>query len=64
MNEVTIRKATRSDSTDIGSLLLDFYNMENTEEAIHAFETELEKDYHYIVALENEKIIGAGQGED
>ena len=58
MNEVTIRNATRSDSKEIGGVLLDFYNMYDTEEAIHAFETELEKDYHYIVALENEKIIG------
>ena len=58
MNEVIIRNATRSDSKNIAGVLLDFYNMDNTEEASHAFETELEKHYHYIVALENEKIIG------
>ena len=52
MNEVIIRNATRSDSENIAGVLLDFYNMDDTEEAIHAFETELEKDYHYIVALE------------
>jgi len=57
-NEVTIRNATRSDSKDIACVLLDFYNMDDIEEAIHAYETELEKGYHYIVALENEKIIG------
>ena len=39
MNEVTIRNATRSDSEDIGGVLLDFYNMDDTEEASHAFES-------------------------
>ena len=58
MTDIILRKAKNSDANEIAAVLLDFYNIDDTSEAIHAFETELEKDYHYIVALENEKIIG------
>ena len=58
MTDIILRKAKNTDTNEIAAVLLDFYNMDNVSEAIHAFETELEKDYHYIVALENEKIIG------
>ena len=58
MTDIILRKAKNTDTNEIAAVLLDFYNMDNVSEAIHAFETELEKDYHYIVALENGKIIG------
>ena len=58
MTDIILRTAKNADANEIAAVLLDFYNIDDTSEAIHAFETELEKDYHYIVALENEKIIG------
>ena len=58
MTNIILRKAKNTDANKIAAVLLDFYNIDDTSEAIHAFKTELKKDYHYIVALENEKIIG------
>ena len=58
MRNIIIRKAQNTDVKEIALVLLDFYNMENYEEAVQTFQTENDKDYHYIVAIENEKIIG------
>ena len=58
MKNIIIRKAQNIDAKEIALVLLDFYNMENYEEAVQTFQTENDKDYHYIVAIENEKIIG------
>ena len=60
MNEhITIlKKATIDDKNEIAEVLLDFYNMNDLSEAINAFSSELEKDFHYIVAVEEDKIIG------
>ena len=58
MKNIIIRKAQNIDAKEIAMVLLDFYNMKNYEEAVHTFQTENDKDYHYIVAIENEKIIG------
>mgnify|MGYP006172639281 CR=1 FL=1 len=58
MKNIIIRKAQKTDVKEIAHVLLDFYNMENYKEAVHTFESEYDKDYHYIVAIENEKIIG------
>lgn len=58
MKNIIIRKAQNTDAKEIALVLLDFYNMENYEEAVQTFQTENDKDYHYIVAIENEKIIG------
>jgi len=58
VDNIIFRKAEHEDRDQIAGVLLDFYNMENAEEAVRTFETELNKDYHYIVAMENEKIIG------
>ena len=57
-NNIKIRKAISSDLDQIVSVLLDFYNMDNSNEAKHALESELTKDYKYIVAVEKNKIIG------
>ena len=58
IDKIIFRKAVDKDSDEIAGVLLDFYNMNNTEEAISTFETEFNKDYQYIVAIENNKIIG------
>ena len=58
IDNIFFRKAEHNDRDQIASVLLDFYNMENAKEAVKTFETEQDKDYHYIVAMENETIIG------
>jgi ribosomal protein S18 acetylase RimI-like enzyme len=52
------RKATLKDADQISSVLIDFYNMKDAKEASEAFAAEMEKDFHYIVALKNDVIIG------
>ena len=52
------RKATLKDADQISSVLIDFYNMKNANEASEAFISEMEKDFHYIVALHGGAIIG------
>ena len=58
VNEIVLKEATHEDKNQIAEVLLDFYNMNDLDEAINAFLSELEKDFHYIVATENDKIIG------
>ena len=53
-----IRKAIKDDADQIADVMLDFYNMENSQEATNAFISEISKDYQYILALEGERIIG------
>ena len=55
-NKLLIRSANDKDSYQITNSLLDFYNMENKEEATKVFINEQEKDSHYIVAIENNEI--------
>ena len=57
-NAIVIKEATHDDKSQIAEVLLDFYNMGDLNEAINVFLSELEKDFHYIVAVENGKIIG------
>ena len=57
-NAIVIKEATHNDKSQIAEVLLDFYNMSDLNEAINVFLSELEKDFHYIVAVENGKIIG------
>ena len=57
-DNIFLREATFDDKDQIAEVLLDFYNMNDRDEAIKSFTTELEKDFHYIVAEENGKIIG------
>ena len=53
MNEhITIfKKATIDDKNEIAEVLLDFYNMNDLNEAINAFSSELEK--HFLKRLFN-----------
>ena len=57
-NKIIFKKATVDDKNEIAKVLLDFYNMKDLNEAINAFLSELDKDFHYIVAIEQDKIIG------
>ena len=57
-NNIIYKKADSKDKDQIAKVLLDFYNMNDISEAINAFLSELEKDFHYIVAVERGKIIG------
>ena len=57
-DNILLREATFDDKDQIAEVLLDFYNMNDRDEAIKSFTTELKKDFHYIVAEENGKIIG------
>ena len=57
-HKIIFKKATIDDKNEIAKVLLDFYNMSDLNEAINAFSSELEKDFHYIVAIEEDKIIG------
>jgi len=58
MAEIFFRKAKQEESVQIAKVMLDFYNMENLEEANNAVISEISKDYKYIISLENNKIIG------
>ena len=57
-NKLSIRNAKKEDAHQIVDVLLDFYNMEDQEEAKKVFFNELEKEFHYIVAIENNEILG------
>ena len=57
-DNIYLREASYDDKEQIAEVLLDFYNMNDHDEAIKSFTTELEKDFHYLVAEEDGKIIG------
>ena len=57
-NIINYRRATLKDANQISSVLTDFYNMKDANEASEAFISEMEKDFHYIVALQDDVIIG------
>ena len=42
------KKATIDDKNEIAKVLLDFYNMNDLNEAINTFSSELEKHFHYL----------------
>ena len=55
---INYRRATLRDANQISSVLMDFYNMKDANEATEAFISEMEKDFHYIVAIQDDVIIG------
>ena len=57
-DNIVLKEATPKDEIQVADVLLDFYNMDDITEAVKTFRSEIEKDFHYIVALENGKIIG------
>ena len=57
-SNINYRSATRKDVDQISSVMYDFYNMKDVKEASEAFISEIEKDFNYIVAVQNDVIIG------
>jgi len=57
-DNIFLREASYDDKEQIAKVLLDFYNMNDHDEAIKSFTAELEKDFHYLVAEQDGKIIG------
>ena len=57
-DNIVLKKATTKDEIQIANVLLDFYNINDLDEAVNTFRAEIDKDFHYIVAIENNKIIG------
>ena len=55
---IIYRKATIKDADQISLVLIDFYNMKDSNEASEAFISEMEKGFNYIVALQDDVIIG------
>jgi ribosomal protein S18 acetylase RimI-like enzyme len=57
-DNIVLRAASYDDKEQTAKVLLDFYNMNDHDEAIKSFTKELEKDFHYLVAEEDGKING------
>ena len=57
-SNVNYRKATLKDVNQISSVLMDFYNMKDYKEASEAFKSEIKKDINYIVAVQDDVIVG------
>ena len=57
-DNIVLRVASYDDKEQISKVLLDFYNMNDRDEAVNTFLSEIDKDFHYIVATQNDKIIG------
>jgi ribosomal protein S18 acetylase RimI-like enzyme len=53
-----IRKATTQDKEGIANVLKQSYNIKTIEEGINVFEEELKKGHNYIIAKDEEKIVG------
>ena len=58
MSEIKIRKPLINDVDEIANVLLDFYNIEDHQEAKEVFIDERKKDFHYLLAVENDKVLG------
>jgi len=53
-----IRKAALKDAKGIANVLMQSYNIKDLKEGIDTFKNEIKKQHHYIIAEENNKIIG------
>ena len=58
MSNIKIRKAVLNDANEIANVLLDFYNMEDHEEAKKVFIDEQKKDFYYLLAVEDGRVLG------
>ena len=58
MSEIKIRKPLLNDVDEIANVLLDFYNIEDHQEAKKVFIGEQKKDFHYLLAVEDDKVLG------
>ena len=55
---INYRRATLKDADQISSVLIDFYKMKDSNEAKKTFVLEMGKGFHYIVAAQNDIIVG------
>jgi|TARA_Y100000310_G_scaffold336578_1_gene421519 ribosomal protein S18 acetylase RimI-like enzyme len=55
---MNLRKANLNDKEGIANVLKESYNIESPEEGEKVFEEERAKSYNYIVAKQDEKIVG------
>ena len=53
-----IRKSTSKDAKGIANVLVQSYNIKGLKEGLEVFKSEIKKNHNYIVAEENNKIIG------
>ena len=58
MSKVKIRKAVLNDADEIANVLLDFYNIEDQEEAKKIFIDEQKKEFQYLIAAEDDQVLG------
>ena len=58
MSKVKIRRAVLNDADEIANVLLDFYNIEDHEEAKKTFIDEQKKEFHYLIAVEDDQVLG------
>ena len=58
MSEIKIRKPLLNDVDEIANVLLDFYNIEDHQEAKKVITDEQKKDFHYLLAVEDDKVLG------
>tara|TARA_B100002003_G_C13953543_1_gene462232 strand:- start:4 stop:471 length:468 start_codon:yes stop_codon:yes gene_type:complete len=55
---MNIRNAQEQDAAQIAAVLEDAYNIDSIQEGITIFKKEQTKGYHYLVAEEDNKIVG------
>ena len=53
-----IRRAKSDDAEGIADVLVKSYNIKNNSEGIEVFRNETSKGHHYLVAIDNENIVG------
>src|SRR3989338_6067769 len=53
-----IRKANDEDAEGIGDVLVESYNIKDISEGIETFRNDSIRGHHYIVAIDNDKIVG------
>ncbi|MDA1196401.1 MAG: GNAT family N-acetyltransferase [Nanoarchaeota archaeon] len=53
-----IRNAQQQEATQIAAVLKDAYNIDSVQEGVEVFKTETNKGYNYLVAVEDNKIVG------
>ena len=58
MSKVIIRKAVLNDADEIANVLLDFFNIKDHEEAKKIFIDEQKKEFHYLIAVEDDQVLG------
>ena len=58
MSKVKIRRAVLNDADEIANVLLDFYNIEDHDEAKKIFIDEQKKEFHYLIAVEDDEVLG------